>query len=226
MQAGLDVELLRARYGLRGVSLRARRGELVAIVGPNGAGKTTLLECIAGLRSITGGAVRWDDRPIESLRERAAVIDYMPDEVMLADEMPIALALGLDDAAPIVAALDAAALLRARARELSRGEAKRVQLAAALSSTKPLLLLDEPFGAFDPRQLRAVMPVVRDAARDRAVLVTVHQMRTAELVADRVVLLADGRAIADGSIDELRARVVLPDAPFDDVFLALLEAPR
>jgi ABC-2 type transport system ATP-binding protein len=162
--------------------------------------------------------VRWDGRELASLRERARVLAYMPDELVLPDEMPIALALGVERAG-----LDVGPLLAARGGELSRGEAKRVQLAAALATDRPLLLLDEPFGAFDPRQLRAIVPEVREAARDRALLVTVHQMRTAERVADRIVLLAGGRVIADGSVAELRARTSLPDAPFDDVFLALLE---
>ncbi len=221
---GLEVDAVGARFGLASATLRARPGELVAVVGPNGAGKTTLLECIAGLRPTTRGAVRWHGRELRSQRDRASVLAYMPDELVLPDEMSLVLALGIDRAAPSVAALDVGALLDARGREVSRGEAKRVQLAAALATDRPLLLLDEPFGAFDPRQLRAVLPAVRDAARGRTLLVTVHQMRTAELVADRVVLLAGGRAIADGTVPELRARAALPDAPFDDVFLALLEA--
>jgi ABC-2 type transport system ATP-binding protein len=220
---GLELDAVRARVGLVGASLRVRRGEIVAIVGPNGAGKTTLLECVAGLRSTTGGAVRWDGGFLESVRDRTGVLAYMPDELVLPDEMSIAIALGLDPTAASVGALDVKQLLDARGCELSRGEAKRVQLAAALASDRPLLLLDEPFGAFDPRQLRATLPAVREAARDRALLVSAHQMRTAELVADRIVLLAGGRVVADGTVSELRARAELPEAPFDDVFLALLE---
>jgi ABC-2 type transport system ATP-binding protein len=206
-----------------GASLSAARGEVVAIVGPNGAGKTTLLECIAGLRMIEAGTVRWSDQALRSLRDRARVLAYMPDELALPDEMSVALALGLMRDAASVTALDVGRLLHARGRELSRGEAKRVQLAGALAVDRPLLLLDEPFGAFDPRQLRALLPSFRELVRARAVLVTVHQMRTAELIADRVVLLAGGRVVADGTVGELRARAGLPDAPFDDVFLALLE---
>jgi ABC-2 type transport system ATP-binding protein len=168
--------------------------------------------------------VRWDGGTLSSVGDRASVLAYMPDEV-LPHEMPIARALGLDSSASPVRALEVEALLAARGGELSRGEAKRVQLAAALAADRPLLLLDEPFGAFDPRQLRSMLPIVRDASQRRALLVTVHQMRTAELVADRIVLLASGRVIADGTVGELRAQADLPDAPFDDVFLALLEAP-
>jgi ABC-2 type transport system ATP-binding protein len=222
--AGLELDGLPARFGVENVTLRARRGEIVAIVGPNGAGKTTLLECVAGLRETTAGAVRWDGHTLASVRDRARVLAYMPDELVLPSEMPIARALGLEATASPARALEVEALLAARGGELSRGEAKRVQLAAALAAERPLLLLDEPFGAFDPRQLRSLLPIVRDASQRRALLVTVHQMRTAELVADRIVLLASGRVVADGTVGELRAREELPDAPFDDVFLALLEA--
>jgi ABC-type multidrug transport system ATPase subunit len=114
-------------------------------------------------------------------------------------------------------------LLGVRGNELSRGEQKRCQLCAALDVERPVIVLDEPLGAFDPRQLRSLLPVLREAATTRAIALTVHQMRSAELVADRIVLLAGGRLIATGTAAELRAQAGLADTPFDDVFLALLD---
>ncbi|HEY0990151.1 MAG TPA: ATP-binding cassette domain-containing protein, partial [Kofleriaceae bacterium] len=122
--------------------------------------------------------------------------------------------------------LEVARLLGERGNELSRGEQKRCQLCAALETERPVVLLDEPLGAFDPRQLRSIAPLLREAARARAILLTVHQMRSAELIADRIAMLARGQLIASGTVAELRARAGLDSAPFDDVFLALLdEAP-
>jgi ABC-type multidrug transport system ATPase subunit len=227
-EARLDVDGLRVRLGAReilgGVSLSVRTGEVLAVVGPNGAGKTTLLECIAGLRRAEAGTVAWQAHALHGLRQRARVMSFMPDEVVLPSETNVAVALGIDPRARVVENLAVGSLLAARGDELSRGEAKRVQLAAALAPGRPVVLLDEPFAAFDPRQLRAILPAVSAATREAAVVVTVHQMRTAELVADRLLLLADGRVLALGTIDDLRARARLPGAPLDDVVLALLDA--
>jgi ABC-type multidrug transport system ATPase subunit len=205
------------------VSFHANPGEVVAIVGPNGAGKTTLLECIAGLRPARSGWVTAGGARLDGFQDCARVFAYMPDEATIASEGSLDVVLGIESSPALADTFAVAPLLHRRASEVSRGELKRAQLCAALLEPKPVLLLDEPFAAFDPRQLRALLPAFREAIRDRVTLVTVHQMSTAELVASRVLLLAEGRLIALGTPAELRALVAMPDAPFDEVFLALLE---
>jgi ABC-2 type transport system ATP-binding protein len=225
MEARLEIEGLGARAGgravLDGVSFSVARGETLAIVGPNGAGKTTLLECVVGLRRYEG-RVRYAGEVLRSLPQRARVLSYMPDELRLPEEISVRSALLIDAANPCIDALDVRAFLPAKGHQLSRGECKRVQLAAALGMQREVLVLDEPFAALDPRQLRDLLPAFRTATRARATLVTVHQMRTAELVADRVLLLSAGRVVAVGTPAELRAQTGLPEGAFDDVFLALL----
>jgi ABC-type multidrug transport system ATPase subunit len=226
---GLQIAALSARAGRRtvlsGITFDVGIGEIVAIVGPNGAGKSTLLDGVAGLRAATG-AVRFADRELRTLRDRAQVMAYMPDELVLPSEITVARALGIGPRSRLAAQLDIVPLLDARGDQLSRGEQKRCELCAAIDADRPVVLLDEPLAAFDPRQLRSIVPLLREAARARAILLTVHQMRSAELVADRVVMLAGGQLIASGTVAELRARARLESAPFDDVFLALLdEAP-
>jgi ABC-2 type transport system ATP-binding protein len=222
----LEVAALTARAGgqdvLTGVTFDVAAGEIVAIVGPNGAGKTTLLECIAGLRP-AAGAVHHEGRELRTLADRARVMSYMPDELVLPPETSVEHALGIDPRSALAAKLEIAHLLAVRGHELSRGEQKRCLLCAAFDLDRPVVLLDEPLGAFDPRQLRSLIPLLRESARARAIVLTVHQMRSAELIADRIVLLAAGRLVASGTVAELRTRARLADAPFDDVFLALLE---
>jgi len=210
------------RRVLSDVTFEVKPGEIVAIVGPNGAGKTTLLECIAGLRP-SSGSVQFDGRALTRFVDRAHIFGYMPDEIVLPSEMSVSRALGMQVDSSLAEKLGIKPLLHARGTELSRGEQKRCLLCATFELNRPVVLLDEPLGAFDPRQLRTLVPVLRDLAAERAIVVTVHQMHTAELVADRVVILADGRVIANGTVADLRERTKLPDAPFDDVFLALLE---
>jgi ABC-2 type transport system ATP-binding protein len=225
----LEVSTLSSGAGgrdvLSDISFEVAAGEIVAIVGPNGAGKTTLLDCIVGLRPASG-TVRFGGRELRALADRAHAMSYMPDELVLPRETSVGLALGIEPRSALAAKLEIAGLLAVRGSELSRGEQKRCQLCAAFDLERPVVVLDEPLGAFDPRQLRALCPVLRELAHTRAILLTVHQMRSAELIADRIVMLAGGRVIANGTVAELRARAGLSSSPFDDVFLALLEEER
>jgi iron complex transport system ATP-binding protein len=210
------------RRVLRNISFDVAPGEVVAVLGPNGSGKTTLLEAIAGLRPSTGRVSI--GRPLRTFAERAKKLAYMPDADVLPEEATLGIALGLSSRDPIVSTFDLRPLLSARATEVSRGESKRAELGAALKLARAVALLDEPFAAFDPRQLRALIPLFRDAVKRTAVLVSAHQMRTAELVADQLLLLSEGRAIAFGTLSELRARAELDhSAPLDEVFLRLLD---
>src|SRR5688572_5042170 len=176
MNEHLTLEGLGVRAGSRvlldAVSLEVARGETLAVVGPNGAGKTTLLECVVGLRSHVG-SVRYAGAVWRSVAQRAHCIAYMPDELRLPDEIDARSALLLDEQSPWIDALRVRPLLSRAGRQLSRGEEKRVQLCAALSLRRPVLVLDEPFAALDPRQLRELLPLFREATRVAATLVTV-----------------------------------------------------
>jgi ABC-type multidrug transport system ATPase subunit len=109
---------------------------------------------------------------------------------------------------------------------LSRGEHQRVALYCALVLGRPFAVLDEPFSTFDPLQLRSVLAMVREIARDStAVLASIHQLVDAEKVADRILLLAEGRKVAFGDLATLRANA--GKASLEDVFVSLLaEATR
>jgi ABC-type multidrug transport system ATPase subunit len=228
----LDVDSVTVHRGERRVldraSFRVRRGQIVAVVGPNGAGKTTLLEAVLGLRSGTGRVI-FDGETLDVFRARAAVFAYMPDESALPEEASVDTILRASHREPTRREREArrfgiTAFLDRGARELSRGEAKRVWLAATVLLERPVLVLDEPFGAFDPLQLDEVLPAVKDAiGSDGIALVTVHQMTIAERIADHIVILAEGRVVAEGTIAELRADSAVPaDASLEDVFRALL----
>jgi ABC-type multidrug transport system ATPase subunit len=205
------------------VSFEVARGEVLAVLGPNGSGKTTLLEAIAGLRRVARGEVRVAGRTLRRFEEHAAALAYMVDDDRLPEEVDLRTALGLRRDDPRVERFGVAHLLAARATELSRGEQKRARLCATLSLERPVLLLDEPFAAFDPRQLRGLLPDFRAAVREQATVVTVHQMSTAAVLADRLLLLCAGRVLTIGTLDELRAQVDAPNAGLEEVFLRLLD---
>jgi ABC-type multidrug transport system ATPase subunit len=109
-----------------------------------------------------------------------------------------------------------------RTGTLSRGTRRRLQLAMALMTPQPLLILDEPFNALDLHQVQMAMSLLRDVrAAGRTLLLAVHQLTDAERICDRFLLLAGGRLAGVGSLQELRVQANLPTGSLEDVFLAL-----
>lgn len=195
---------------LRGVSLRVRRGETVAVVGPSGAGKSTLLSCLAGLDEPSGGEVRVDGvrishRPeTERARLRAQHIGVLLQTRNLVAHLSVRDNVRLAHSAvggrPAVSArelLDEVGLSgRAHAlpRQLSGGELARAGLAVALANSPAVLLADEPTGELDGGTERLILQMLRDrAALGCAVLIVTHSAEAVR-VADRVIALDDGRA--------------------------------
>jgi ABC-2 type transport system ATP-binding protein len=233
----LDVRDVTVRAGsrilLEGVSFAAEPGEVVGVIGPNGAGKTTLLEVLVGLRQPDSASITFCGGALRTFNEKAQVFAFFPDSAELAPELEVpehvSHAFDFKPRAPEIieelrAALAISELLDAPAGVLSRGERQRVALFCALAVERPVVVLDEPFNAFDPVQLRRVLGVVRRLAEAGATIVTsVHQLRDAERIADRVLLLAEGRRIAWGDLPSLRAEISRPDADLEEVFIALLE---
>jgi ABC-2 type transport system ATP-binding protein len=230
----LEVTALTKRYGdqpaLRDVSFAVRDGEVLGLIGPNGAGKTTLLESIAGLLPVDSGRIFWRAQPLPARRRREAIF-YLPDGVrpygdQFVEEVLAFFAGTYQRSAPelsdIVAAVGLGPVLAKRVQSLSKGYNRRLIIALGLITPHPILLMDEPFDGFDLRQTRDMMAVLRrTAAGGRTLLLSIHQLRDAEAVCDRFVLLADGRICGIGTLQELRARTGRPTAILEDIFLAL-----
>ena len=200
------------------VSFSADAGQILGVIGPNGAGKTTLFAALAGFTPVDEGRV-----------ERNAELFYLPEAIRPWPERRVRWCLefhaSLYDRKPDDDAVDALRLgdvMAQRMRSLSKGEARRVALALALATPQPVLLLDEPFDGLDFRQTRAAMELLRArAAAGRTLVLSIHQLTDAARVCDRFLLLDHGRAIADGDLATLRARVAQPQASLEEVFLAL-----
>ncbi len=227
MSVALSLEGVSVRRGgrtlLHAVSFEVTAGEIVALIGPNGAGKTTALEAAVGLSAHDGEVT-------------AAPLYWLPDEPAPAAELTVAQHLELGRALGGAGHAEAQALRHrlgldglsdARCGTLSRGESRRVMLHGALCSGRPLVVMDEPLGTFDPVQLREVAGALREKARGgAAVLLSVHQLADAEKVADRYVMLHEGRALAVGTLAALKRQAGLAAGSLEDVFLALLGAGR
>ncbi len=217
----LEVIDLAKRYGpvvaLDGASFHATPGRIVGFLGPNGAGKTTTMRCVFGLARPDRGEVRWKGMPVD--REARLRFGYMPEQRGLYPRMRVAEQLsyfaqqhGLSGKAADAAAarwLERMGLsdrAKSKLEELSHGNQQRVQLAVALAHDPELLVLDEPFSGLDPIGIATMTEVVQErAAAGVGVMFSSHQLDLVEDICEDVVIIARGRIVAAGAIDELKA---------------------
>jgi ABC-2 type transport system ATP-binding protein len=218
----LEVIDLAKRYGpvvaLDGATFTARPGRIVGFLGPNGAGKTTTMRCIFGLARADRGEVRWQGQPVD--RAARLRFGYMPEQRGLYPRMRVAEQLsyfaqqhglsGRDGNAAAMRWLERMGLAdraKAKLEELSHGNQQRVQLAVALAHDPELLVLDEPFSGLDPLGIATMTDVVNERAKAGVgVVFSSHQLDLVEDVCEDVVIIARGRIVAAGAIDELKAR--------------------
>ncbi len=233
-QSLLEVAALTTSHGaqlaLSDVAFTANAGEILGIIGPNGAGKTTLLECLAGILAADSGKVYWRGKPLPAAQRRRAMF-YVPDGVRPYQDQLVAQVLSFfaevyhrsdSEVADIIAAVGLGTVLGKRVRALSKGFGRRLLLALGLLTPHQVLLMDEPFDGFDPRQTREIVGVVRaEAAKGRSLLLAIHQLVDAERICDRFVLLSDGRVHGVGTLNDLRGCTSLPEGHLEDIFLAL-----
>lgn len=218
---------------VHGVDLAVRPGALTVLVGANASGKSTLLRGLARLLPAHDGGVTLDGEPIERIpaRQLARTIGVLPQnpiapEGITAGELvargryphqPIFRGRSSDDDAVVAASLaatDAASLTERRMDELSGGQRQRVWIAMALAQQPRILLLDEPTSALDVAHQVEVLDVLRaEVDRGTTVVVVLHDLTLAARYADELVVLCDGRIVAQGT-----AREVLTEATVRDAF--------
>jgi ABC-2 type transport system ATP-binding protein len=209
----IRVEELRKRYGdeeaLRGISFEIEEGEVFGLLGPNGAGKTTTVEILEGYRTRDGGEVEvlgFDPQRSErSFRERIGVVlqsselwaSLTPRETlrMFAGYYPRPRA--VDEVLDLVGLRDKA---DARARTLSGGQKRRLDLGIALVGDPQLVFLDEPTTGFDPAARRTAWEMIRSLrSLGKTVLLTTHYLDEAQQLSDRVAVLREGRIVTIGA---------------------------
>ena len=207
------------RYGktvaLGGVDLDVRRGEVLALLGPNGAGKSTAISLWLGLLQPDEGEARLMGRSpldVESRREVGMMMQEVALEPLLRVRELVDLAasyypapLSVDETLALTRATD---IGDKRYAKLSAGQKRKAQFATAVVGRPKLLFLDEPTVGLDVQAREAMWSAIRDlVARGSSVVLTTHYLEEAEALADRVVVLAKGRVIAHGSVDEIRSIV-------------------
>ena len=226
----IDVRDLRMRYGstdvLHGVTFTARPGEVLALLGPNGAGKTTTIEILEGFRIRSAGQVSvlgvdpaqggedwrarigvvlqsWRDHGKWRVRELLANLgSYYAPYASPEASRPW-------DTDELIAMVGLTEHARKRIRQLSGGQRRRLDVAVGIVGRPELLFLDEPTAGFDPAARREFHDLVHRLAdlEEATILLTTHDLDEAEKLADRILILAGGAIIADGSADELARRM-------------------
>ena len=216
----IRVRGLRKRYGsfeaVRGVDLDVRAGEVLACLGPNGAGKTTTVEILEGYRSRDEGDVSvLGEDPARGSRAWRARIGVVLQEAALEEHLTVREALtlfaayypqprGIDE---IIALAGLEEKADARLGRLSGGQRRRADVALALVGGPELIFLDEPTTGFDPTARRQAWETVAGLRElGTTVLLTTHYLEEAEALADRIVVLAGGRVVAEGTPATLGGR--------------------
>jgi iron complex transport system ATP-binding protein len=212
MLAAENLALVRGgKQVVEGLSAELQPGTITAIVGPNGAGKSSLLLGLAGLLAPSEGSVMLQDAALASLlsRRRAQAIGYLPQTPDIAWDVAVESLVALGrlpwrdrGTAAVEAALAALELQPLRHRpvsQLSGGERARVLLARVLAGQPQWILADEPLAALDLAHQLSLLAHLRGcAANGQGVVIVLHDLATAMNHADRVLVLKDGRLIADG----------------------------
>lgn len=198
-----------------GVDLTIRAGEMVAILGPNGAGKSTITELVTGLITPDAGAVRVFDRTPSAAVAEGRVGAMLQSGSLLHDATTrdvLRLMHGLHahplPIAEIIQLADLGSFLETKTDKLSGGQAQRLRFALAIMPDPDLLILDEPTVAMDVELRRAFWASMRRLSDGgRTVLFATHYLEEADQIADRIVVLDDGRVVADGTSSEIKSRV-------------------
>jgi ABC-2 type transport system ATP-binding protein len=244
MTLALEIRGLCKRYDRPAVDkldLAIEAGEFYALLGPNGAGKTTTLRMVAGLLRPDSGAIAVFG--VDALADPVAakrITAWVSDEPMIYDKLTpveyLEFVAGLWDieagraeaiARDLLGLLGLAAHAQERCESFSKGMRQKVALAGALVHDPRLIILDEPLTGLDAGSARQVKDLLLQRVSDGAtVILTTHILEVAERMAERIGVIAGGRLIAQGTLDELRGLAGRGGTSLEDVFLELTAEPK
>lgn len=215
----IEVSHLSRKFGefraVDDISFSIPTGQIVGLLGPNGAGKTTTMRMICGFLGTSGGSIKIDgveisDDPISAKRK----IGYMPESAPLYADMIVedylnyvAQMQGVDAAKKIPELCKTCGLkevMHKNISELSRGYRQRVGLAHALMNDPEILILDEPTSGLDPNQIEDVRALIKKIGETRTVIISTHILGEVEMLCPRVIIIANGKLVADSPTNELR----------------------
>lgn len=199
------------------VSFSIATGEIVGLLGPNGAGKTTTMRMITGFLGMSSGNIKIDGKDIqENVVFAKQKIGYMPESAPLYGDMIVEdylryvaeiQGVNPDEKVPeLCAVCGLKEVMHKNINDLSRGYRQRVGLAHALMNDPEILILDEPTSGLDPNQIGDVRNLIKEIGKTRTVIVSTHILSEVEMICNRVIIIAQGKVVADSPTSELRER--------------------
>lgn len=231
------VKMYRDFAAVNDVSFEVRPGEIVGLLGPNGAGKTTLLRCVTAILEVTAGEVLINNFNLQHQQQAAkSRLAFVPEVPALYELLTvrehlrfIAMCFNRLDAYEqrgdaLLAQYDLLAKQNEFVATLSKGMKQKLAVACALVHDANVLLFDEPLIGVDPRgahEFKVELTQQRD--KGAAILISTHLLDTAERFCDRVIILARGKKVAEGTPEELRKASDMAGASLEDVFLRITE---
>lgn len=202
---------------LNNVSFQIKKGELVGFLGPNGAGKSTMMKIITGYLPYNSGEVFINNQKISSNNiEIRKNIGYLPEQNPLYTDLYVKEYLEItagfyklknkkQQVAKMVELIGLGDEQHKKIRALSKGYRQRVGLAQALIHDPSILILDEPTTGLDPNQLEEIRELIRQVGKEKTVILSSHIMQEVEAICNRVIILKNGKIVADGGIAEVKS---------------------
>ncbi len=233
----IKIENLNKYYGelcaVNNVSFEIHKGEILGLLGPNGAGKTTIYRVLTGYLSPTSGTIKVMDYNIYDHQiEIKKCIGYLPEEAPLYRDMLvfdylnyIADIRGVEKNRKLSHLHELADLcslnevMHKTIDELSKGYRQRVGIAQALMGNPEILVLDEPTAGLDPNQIAETREIIKKIGKEKTIVFSTHILSEAEVTCDRVVIIDEGKIVADDTIDNLRK--LLHEKSFENIFRKL-----
>lgn len=199
------------------ISLSIQKGEIVGLLGPNGAGKTTTMRMLTGYLEPSAGTIQINGKDnFEYPKESKQKIGYMPESAPLYQDMItadyldyVARVQGVDPITRIPELVHTCGLkevMHKNISELSRGYRQRVGLAHALMQDPEILVLDEPTSGLDPNQIIEVRKLIKEIGKTKTVIISTHILGEVEMLCDRVIIISNGKIVADSPTLELKNR--------------------
>ena len=215
---------------LNNVSFEVQRNSITGIIGPNGAGKSTLFEIISGFQGADSGKIYFKNKPLLSFNEKKHFISYMPEKLKIYPNYYV------DDFirfinkttqyinTDLIEILDLNRVKDKKISHLSKGFHQRLKLFFALSNTKDIVVLDEPFDGFDPVQLIDIIGFIKlENQKGRTFILSIHQLYDAEKICNYYLLLNKGNVVAKGNMQKLRKRLGQEDLSLEQIFIRAIQ---
>ena len=236
----IQAKNLTMRYGnflaLDGVSFEARQGEVLGLLGPNGAGKTTIMRILTTYLYPHGGTAQVGGHDIiEKSNEVRKLIGYLPETAPLYQDMKVDEYLifvgesrgffGKDLSKRLDWVKESCSLKSVWKHtifEISKGYRQRVGLAQALIHDPKVLILDEPTSGLDPLQIIGIRDLVRNLAKSKTIIFSTHILQEVDALADRIVIINNGKIIAEGTKKELANQAKESESNLEKIFISLL----